>query len=202
MIPIGQWLAQLPDAKAWPPLWSAGEMADHSGALTREREVEAAYARGKSEAEADFSAKLAGVEMAARQQYAELLDLERQRWLREEAGPLAQRFGAAMEAVGLQLSNEIAGALRPFLAEAAREKALADFNRMLESHIASSDGSLVRIRAPRDIVDTITPVLPQGSSRYKLEEADGCEVIVEVGSTTFETQVGKWLSAIGADANG
>lgn len=202
MMPIGQWLAQLPDAKAWPLMWPAEEMENHSGASTCEQDVEAAYRRDKADAEADYSARLAAVETAARQQYAEQLELERQRWLRDEAAPLAQKFDDALEALGLQLSNDIAAALRPFLAEAVREKALAEFNHMLESHIVSSDGGLIRIRAPSDIVEALVPALPKGSSRYKLEEADGCDVIVEAGATTFETQVAKWLVAIGVDSDG
>jgi hypothetical protein len=203
MIPIGKWLMQLPEVPNWHGFCEEGDTVRESADQSKNAQLlMEAQARGRAEAEAEFKLQFEAAATAAQQNYAQLLNEERQKWLQEEILPLTERFGLAIENLGLNLSDSIACVLRPFLSEAVREKALTEFKSMLESHLASGDGALVRLRAPRDILDTVAPNLQRSGRRIEMAEAVGCDIIMEAGPSSFQTQIGVWLEAIGVASHG
>jgi hypothetical protein len=203
MIPIGQWLARLPESPEKQCLSNWDEATKNGmDVLAAEQKLSGAYESGRAEAEAEFRLQLEAAEAAGQRDYAQLLNHERQRWLQEDILPLTVKLRTVIEKLGQDLSNSIADVLKPFVADSIRQRALTKFRLMLECHLASEDGALVRLKAPRDILDAVTPDLQSSGLRFETVEADGCDIILEAGPMSFETQVGKWLEALGVESHG
>jgi hypothetical protein len=200
MIPIGQWLSKQPSAAAWHILPIVGEMPGDEKPAAGQRLAEA-FSKGRCEAEEQAREYLATAMADERCKYETLVDVERRRWLEEQARPLAIQIGTAMAAIEQDLSDCLARLLKPFVVAAVRQTAMAEFKRMLETHLAGGEPKRLQIKAPADLIVRLKQELPHGSLAIEFVESETCEASAEAGTTSFETQIEKWLAAIGADAD-
>jgi hypothetical protein len=204
MIPISQWLAQQPEPQVWhePHEGGGGTARDDASPPGGEASLIEAFARGRAEAEAEFKLQLEAADAAARQHCKTLLEQERQRWLQDEICRMVEKIDGVIESIWLRLSNDIALVLKQFVTKAVRKKALAEFKQMVETHLRCDEGCMVRLKAPRDILDVFGVSLLHMGLRCEFLEADNCDLTLEAGATSFETQTAKWLAAIGVESHG
>lgn len=197
MIPIGQWL----EAQATLPVWDASEpetqiSVSNSSNDHTERIAEAAFERGRLEAELELKAQLQLASTEARKRCEELLSEVRNRWLQEHVQPLSAKFGAAVVDMEARLSETLVKVLKPFITKAVMQRARDEFQAAVASYLGDTETCPMRLRGPKDLLDTLGQQLKHNGIAVTLEEASSTEVMLDAGGTAFESQAAKWLAAI------
>ncbi|RTM00713.1 hypothetical protein EJV44_02720 [Ancylobacter aquaticus] len=155
--------------------------------------------------EAEEAGRLAG-EAAARarfdQQRAEDAALAQERlaqaradWAKAEGEPLARAVAEGFERLGEDLSTRLGRVIGPFLANALRERVLADMASAITRALADGTTPLLRVTGPADLVEGLQARIdPRAPVCF--EAGAGSEIVVTAGTTTFETQLRAWAERL------
>lgn len=195
MIPMGQWLTSLPKPEAAAALADFGQAEPAVPQADVEAAVQEAYERGRGESDAINQQLMQGLLEQERAVQSEALAEARAAWCREQSEAIAVKLTAAFEQLDRQLSQALTVLLTPFLAEQARQRAVAQFAEALRS-LADNGGGLIRLEAPEDLLAALRAApggLPDG---IDCVAADHGEVLAACESTVIETRLKPWLDAL------
>lgn len=167
-----------------------------SQAVETARKIEEARAQLRDEmrAEADDRMCRALDQQAAR--FNRDLEAARRAWAKDEAGVLAQALATAMAEMKARLADATAAALRPFLADAAREKALGDLVDQLGRILADPDHPALAISGPADLLARVAAALGQEARAILLRPDDTPDIRVVAGATIIETRIADWVARL------
>ena len=134
----------------------------------------------------------------AAEQARHLEDVSEQRllWVEQQALQLSSQISQAVESIESDLSEKVANILRPFVAEAFRQQALADFKEVLATLLSGNDARLLRVSGPEDLIAALQTRL--GPSRDLIEFSPGehVEVSVMARDTLAQTQLNAWSTKL------
>lgn len=119
------------------------------------------------------------------------------------ADSLAVELRAGIEAASARISSNVATALVPFLREGITRAAIASFVKELGDVLDTTDGMLVEVACPKEILEPLRDRLeevmtargaPPGSVRFVSGSAT--EIRVTLNDTVIETRLAEWLSRL------
>jgi hypothetical protein len=123
------------------------------------------------------------------------LDQARQLWAGEVAGPLATQIPEALNALGESLADRVGRLLQPFLETELRDAASRALIAQIGPLLAGNDGSLIRVRGPALLVETLRGVFPADRA-VEFVENDATEVTIVTADTIIETRIGAWVARL------
>lgn len=161
----------------------------------RGEQIEEAYARGIEEgrraAEAEAAAQLEETKAALVQTLAS----SRETWCREEGARIAERIGIAISEMEDRIAAAAERVLRPFMAEAVRERAIGELRAILNELIAGSSGITIEIAGPEDLLGAVRESLSASVATVSYIANDACDVQIKAGASILETRIAAWLKA-------
>ncbi len=194
-------MSALAIARYLPEFGAAGEPKPAPGAAallkaSKTAAVDEAYAkgheRGKADAEAGLSAKLA--EQKARHD-AELA-AAREAWALQEGGKLADQLAAGLKDIETRIAAAAARVLQPFLAAELRKRAIADLVENLSVLLAHDSAAPVDICGAPDLLEALRARLGGSRAGINYHPDQTSDVRVTVGQTVLETRLGDWIAKI------
>ena len=203
MIPFSQWLSALPSEVPGPVYRCGSEectMKPDEPPETLPQMDHLALEDSTTECVEDLEQARLDISNQLDQQgdrLAETLTDARLQWNEDQSRLLATQLERATASIEASLASSLAGLLRPFLADAVRNKAYEDFVDLLRTHLNTGDVKWFSISAPRDLLDLVRGKLDSKLVNIEFQESLGCELKAITDTTLFETQVAKWLAAIG-----
>jgi hypothetical protein len=154
--------------------------------------IEEAYARGlaegRSAAEAEALARLE--EQAAAMEQG--LAAARAAWCAEEAPRLAEQIATAIRDMEERLAQATERVLRPFLAQAVRERAMGELKALIDELLQTSPGLTLEIAGPEDLLGDLRATLPAVAAVSFVAGA-ATDVQVKAGASIIETRIAAWL---------
>lgn len=130
-----------------------------------------------------------------REEAARELDAARRLWAEEVATPLAAQIPAALNALGESLADRVGRLLQPFLETELRDAASRALIAQIGPLLAGADGSLIRVRGPALLVETLRGVFPADRA-VEFIENDETEVTIVTADTIIETRIGAWVARL------
>ncbi len=181
-----------PDEEA---LGTFGVALDEAGSVDAEPVAGLEDSAGPSP---DIAAVLAERDVA----HAAALAEARAQWVREESAVLAERIGQAFDELETRLADALAPLLEPFLANAARAKALGQLRTTLGILLKGADPRAVTVSGPLDLIDALRDMC--GDRPVAFAEASAPDVTIALGDTRIRSQLRAWArkleSALGVQA--
>lgn len=155
--------------------------------------VDEAYARGIEEAR-----QAAETEAAARleQQNATLelrLVAARKAWA-DEAGPrIATQITDAVGSMEDRIAAAVERVLKPFLAQAARDNAVARLREIMQDLIAGNPAMSVEVTGPEDLLAAVRASLAESIPNATYAVNDTMDIQIKAGASVLETRIAAWL---------
>jgi hypothetical protein len=154
-----------------------------------------AHARGLEEgrqaAQAETAALLEEHRAAAEQSLVEA----REAWCREEGARLAEQIGTAVGDMEQRIAEATARILRPFMAQAARDRAIGELRVILQELAASNPDTALEIMGPEDLLGQLRESLSGAAVTVTYAVNEACDVRVKAGASVIETRIAAWLEA-------
>jgi hypothetical protein len=133
-----------------------------------------------------------------REDFADQIMHEREKWAREEGDRLIEAHRAAMADFETRCAQTVANILRPFLTQAVIARVTDALVQNLEVLFASRTQSLFEICGPADLLDALRAKFENRQAAISYSLSDSIDVRVRVDDTIIETQLGAWMEALGA----
>jgi hypothetical protein len=182
------------------PALPAPDAPEEAAAPSLEALLAEAHARGVAEGEARASAAHEAARDALRAEAEAALAAERARWANEEGARLAGALDEATREIEARLAAAAARALRPFLAEAARERALAGLKEALAVLLRGKPAAALAMTGPADLgAAFLARLAPDVAGAIRFTPGEGPELALSVDDTTIETQLAAWARALRGD---
>jgi len=155
--------------------------------------VDDAYRRGFNAGLAEGDAKLA----EERVRSAIRLGEERAKWSDQQAIAIVNGFKTAARELENDVATSVARVLQPFLADAVRDKAVADLVEQISALTSNSLMPAFRIIGPSDLLELVKARFdPERGTGIEYQVADVAEVRVVADRTVIETQISAWLERL------
>jgi hypothetical protein len=219
-VPFAQYLARQqqaetrrPESPAWPPKGRG----DASPEPARKSPLLRQTDKDRAEARPDPARRLEQAHLMAfeegrgsarkeldeeRGRLRDALDAEvakaRASWVADECARLAEAHRAAFEVFETRCAQAVASILRPFLVQQTIARVTDALVENLEALFAARAPGLFEISGPPDLLDALKEKFAAGAARMEFKPDDSIDVRVRVEDTIIETQLGPWLSALGA----
>jgi hypothetical protein len=159
--------------------------------------VAEAVAAARRETEAHYEARLAALgeenNAVAERRIAEA----RSAWIGEQAEPIAARINAAFDDLETSLADSVARVLAPFLATAARRRAIDDLLGTIRGLLRGSGHPAIRVSGPGDLLARIETQLGALAASVEFVAGDEVDVTVVLGRSIIATQIGVWVNRLG-----
>jgi len=123
---------------------------------------------------------------------------ERKKWDEEEAQLLASAHRAAFEDFERRCAQAVANILRPFMVPLAIGRVTEALVENLEALFASRSRALFEISGPPDLLDALREKFAGRDACFAFKPEDTIDVRVCHDDTVIETQLGAWMTALGA----
>jgi hypothetical protein len=123
---------------------------------------------------------------------------ERKRWAEDEAGLLASAHRAAFEDFETRCAQAVANILRPFMSPLAIGRVTGALMENLEALFASRTQALFEISGPPDLLEALREKFVGRDASIAFKPEDTIDVRVRLDDTIIETQLGAWMTALGA----
>jgi flagellar biosynthesis/type III secretory pathway protein FliH len=159
-------------------------------------QLEAAYARGLEEGKAAAEAE---AEMRLEEQKASFeqsLAATRELWCREESARLTEQITTAVDELKERIAHSAEHALRPFLAEEVRGRAVSSLHATLQEIVANSPEITLEISGPEDLLEAVRTGLSTSVATVSYVAKQSCDVQVKAGASIIETRIAAWLEQI------
>jgi hypothetical protein len=179
---------------AWPTQKQMFNAAP-TGARTVHR-ADDAYERGLVAGKAAVLADIETRLEADRVYYVQQLELERFTWANREAEKLAEQVAVGLRAIETNIADVTARILKPFLAENAHQRAIAELMETLEALIGKNQGMTLEIFGPEDLLQLIREKLRDRNVAALFSPGDEVDVRVVAGQTILETSLGAWMAQL------
>ncbi|MGO4526288.1 hypothetical protein AB4097_15645 [Microvirga sp. 2MCAF35] len=133
---------------------------------------------------------------AEKARHVEHMNEQRTIWAEEQALQLSAQISTAVDRLGSDLSENVANILRPFVAEAFRQQALAEFKEVLATLLSGSDACLLKVSGPEDLLVALQASLGPASDLIEFTPGDHVEVSVTAQDTHAQTQLNAWSARL------
>ncbi|WP_267428269.1 hypothetical protein [Methylobacterium sp. GC_Met_2] len=158
----------------------------------------AARLEGRREGEAAVRAAVEAAVKAEREAAAATLAEARQHWVETESTLLAGAITGQARMVEERLAQSLARVLRPFLAEALRQEAIADLHATLASLVADDQAGTLAVTGPADLVAALVRRLDLPPERVAITAGGGPDLRIRSNGTLVETRLGAWGERLAA----
>lgn len=158
--------------------------------------MEDAYERGVAAGKAAVLAEIETRLETERVYYAQQLELERFTWANREAEKLAEQFASGLRTIETEIADVTARILKPFLAETALQKGVAELLEALDLLINKNQGVTIEIFGPEDLLQLIREKLRDRNVAALFSPGDDVDVRVVAGQTILETGLGAWMEQL------
>jgi flagellar biosynthesis/type III secretory pathway protein FliH len=175
-----------------PPSAPAAEEEEAARlAAAREEGFREGLAEGRRHAEEECSARLEAMQTA----HAEELAARERLWADQLARDLARRVDDGLSRVMRELETILAEMLAPVLATAVRERAVADFARVLAG-LAAAEGEpspalVLTVRGPRELLEALTARLPDIGLKTERDDT-ATDLEIRLRDTVVRTRLAEW----------
>jgi hypothetical protein len=158
--------------------------------------IAAAEERGRNEANAAAEARIAA--MLNDEQAAARAGLEeaRRAWTSEQADRLAARIAGGLDEIERGLGGAITRVLTPFLATAARDRAIAELGSIVSGLLRDGANPVIRISGPEDLLAAVEGRLGDAGATVSFVPGDSAEVEVVADRTLVATRIGAWMDRL------
>lgn len=163
--------------------------------------VAEAEERGRTQAVEAARAEMEAAREADRRQFAERLAAERAAWRTEVAEHLASRLEEALAHIEGALADALARALAPFLDEAIRSRAVAEFAQTL-ARLKDGRDIAVRITGPEDLLAALHAPFGSQADIAEYMLGDSVDLTAVIGDTAIETKIAAWRERLAAALGG
>lgn len=119
-------------------------------------------------------------------------------WTAEEGARLAQAHRAAFDSFETRCARAVASILRPFLVQQTIARVTSELVENLEALFAARAPGIFEISGPPHLLDALKQKFEANAARMEFRPDDSIDVRVRVEDTIIETQLGLWLTALGA----
>jgi hypothetical protein len=177
-------VAEAAPVQAPPPVDRQAELIRSVEAKARAEEREAA---GK---------RLDEALAAERARFEQELNSEREVWVEQQALQLSGQIQSTLARIEADLSDRVGRILRPFVAQAYHDQALAEFKETLATVLAGAEGKHMRITGPKDILMAIKASLGAHETAIDFLPNEHVEVTLITQDTIVHTQFNSWLSGL------
>ncbi|TVR07137.1 MAG: hypothetical protein EA385_13710 [Salinarimonadaceae bacterium] len=165
---------------------------------------EAGFARGRAEALAEALADAERRIAAAREEaleqaraeHAEALVRAREEWADAEGAALAAALDRGLADMEAAVARKTARALRPFLREAVRDKAVCALCATLTDLLRSGPSATLRMSGPEDLLDAVMRRISGFDGKIAVSVTDAPDIRVVCDETTIETQIALWARSL------
>jgi hypothetical protein len=123
---------------------------------------------------------------------------ERKKWAEEEAVLLASAHRAAFDDFETRCAQAVANILRPFMSPLAIGRVTEALVENLEALFASRTQALFEISGPPDLLEALREKFVDRDASIAFKPEDTIDVRVRLDDTIIETQLGAWMTALGA----
>jgi hypothetical protein len=163
--------------------------------------VAEAEERGRAQAIEAARGEMEAAREADRKEFAERLAAERAAWRTDVAERLASRLEDALSQIENGLADAVTRALTPFLNEAIRSRAVAEFAQTL-ARLKDGRDVAVRITGPEELLAALHgPFAAQADiAEYML--GDSADLAAVIGDTAIETKIAAWRERLTAALDG
>jgi hypothetical protein len=123
---------------------------------------------------------------------------ERKKWVEEEAQLLASAHRAAFDDFETRCAQAVANILRPFMIPLAISRVTEALVENLEALFTSRSRALFEISGPADLLDALREKFAGRDACFAFKHEAAIDVRVRHEDTIIETQLGAWVTALGA----
>jgi hypothetical protein len=134
---------------------------------------------------------------AERARFEGEMTAQRASWAEQEGLQLAVQWAETFTALEGQVSDRVAKILRPFLAEAYREQAIASLTEALRSVLSSARTKVIKVSGPDDILSAIRDRLGSHGEAFEFVPSETVEIVAVADDTIIETQLQSWSGRLG-----
>jgi hypothetical protein len=165
-------------------------------AETAQRAIDDAYVRGVEDGRTAAEAELPGHLERQKQQLEQSFADSRAAWCSEEGERIAEQCKTAILAMEERIAQATARALRPFLTEAVRTRAIDELRATLNDLVARSPGIPLELSGPEDLITAVRAGLAATGTEVSLVPNEASDVQVKAGGSILETRIAAWLEQI------
>ena len=158
--------------------------------------IDDAYRRGREAAIEESRAEhAASMEAQQERHTAELVAL-RADYEQAQAERIAVALGELRREVTHVVTNEVAGALAPFLDEELRTRAVDRLAVLVAEAVGEDGAGNVRVSGPRTLFEALEARSGADGPKWRFSESDEVDLTVEIDGTLFATRLGDWRNAL------
>ncbi len=122
----------------------------------------------------------------------------RAQWVEEEGGRLASAHRAAIEDFEMRCAQAVANILRPFLSNLVIGRVTELLVENLEVLFTARTPALFEVSGPADMLDALREKFAAHDASVEFKPDESMDIRVRVDDTIIETQLGAWMTALGA----
>jgi hypothetical protein len=126
----------------------------------------------------------------------------RAQWVEEEAARFEAAHRAALDSFEQRCGQAVANILRPFLVQRMIVRVTDSLVENLEALFGARSQAVFEISGPADLLDALKARFGARNTRMEFNAGSSIDVRVCAGDTIIETQLGRWLEAVGAMTRG
>ncbi|MBA1154726.1 hypothetical protein [Microvirga mediterraneensis] len=165
--------------------------------VDRQAEIAASIeARVRAEEREIARKELEDVLAAEKIRHLEDMNEQRAIWVEQQAQQLSDQISTAVGRIEGDLSEKVANILRPFLAEAYRQQALAEFKEVLTTLLSGNDARLLNVSGPEDLLVSLQASLGNSGRLIEVTPSEHVEVSATAQDTLAQTQLSAWSARL------
>jgi hypothetical protein len=149
-------------------------------------------AQGRDEVTAEMDARLAEQEAAFEVRLAQA----RQDWATRDGARLAAAMLQGLDGMRDDVLAATAEALKPFMIESVRQKAVAELSRAIDDMLLRDPEIGIVISGPEDLLKVVEERLSERAGSFTFKPAESAEVEVKAGAALLSTRIAPWVEKI------
>lgn len=168
------------------------DKAAHSQRIEQGRLI--AFENGREAARKELDEERARM----RDEIAAAVAKERRAWVEQQGDILFAAQAKAQQEFETRCAQSVANILRPFMSHLAIARVTEALVESLDALFAARTQALFEIAGPADLLDALRHKYAERDASIVFRPDDSIDVRVRVDDTIVETQLGAWLTALGA----
>ena len=161
-----------------------------------EAERAAAFAEGRSEAEAELQEKHDAEIVALKEAHRAELETLRLRYEQDYAMALAERFSMLTGEVADVVAAQAAQVLAPVMNQVLTKGAVADLARMIAEGLQDGEGVAITVKGPENLFEQLKARFEEPAPVFRHVETQDVDLTVEYGDTVLVTRMAAWADTV------
>lgn len=161
-----------------------------------------AYERGRCEGRAEMERVVADLRAWQVDEMSGRLEQERARWVSDEADRLVAALETGMRHVNAEIVEAVAAALRPFIAERLRARAVDELMRGIDCALEANRHAAITCSGNPDLVAAVAARLSERGIPVETVEKRATDVNVSVDAIRLRTRLDQWVKWLEGQADG